>query len=328
MALGKRGTRVKNIIVPENLKEYNSHISNSNDNILSPLNANDFLDSINLTNIITKNKGNLINYKHFEKSDFLYDILGMNLYLESLNNNLSIDFDELSLLKQNSIITNILMQLDIGKYINNKFYFNPIKFITLTEEYTYVDDIKSIIRYEHKKTKSFTINQVCQTEPILINYVPYSIVDTNNMKILNQYIIRIYLNNSLDKDIEIKPTPYLYDVDLNNFKKVYDIKTFFSTSFSNYIKTRPTSIFCGGGFGSIMKRLIQRKANNTTSTFIQEELQNYVVAFNNQYKTNYSVVSTNFILENDKAIFKIVIDLSDALYDFDIKSQSNYSELF
>lgn len=323
-----------NLLIPEEskVKRLNedgtpTFVSSS---VLDKLEANDFLkESNSFDNLVNKNP-QLLNYNNFEDNKFLVNILGLEIKLDLKSNKINpINFSELSLFKQTSILLKILEKLNLITYINKKPYLHTINFLNFIKLYVYYINIEDLIIQNHNKTKTnpikYSINKLDNERLIDVYSIPFNNITIDDKKILANYIVNIYFENKLiKKNYDILKTDYLFDIDLkdsNKFSKKILVKNHFTESFNHYMLTLTNSIFCADGFGSNFRNLLQRKATKVTIKLLKEEIETYIYSFNNLYKSHFKLLFIGYNLTElnlKKIKINLVIDVEDETYNLDV----------
>lgn len=297
--------------------------------------------------------------KDFQNNLFLTEILGLNTYITNIesqkdidnfenllkkynynistrNNNYNIgtyninslqdqtviSYNSLSLFKRIEITKVILEKYNLSVIINNKLYIHTLNLLNFINDYQYSVDLNTLLKNEHEKTRKHKLKYRISLDILVANiyYIPFSILSTEFLEQLSIFIPNVYFNNkAIKKDYTPLKTQKLFDI-TENFDKLFDPKEFFARTFSNFVKTKTNSIFCGEGFGSNLRNLIQRKATSVTLKLIKEEFKYFLSYFNTIYSSNYYLVDLYFEDAGNKRLkVVIIVSIDDTEYQLDIQ---------
>lgn len=297
--------------------------------------------------------------KDFQNNLFLTEILGLNTYITNIesqkdidnfenllkkynynistrNNNYNIgtyninslqdqtviSYNSLSLFKRIEITKVILEKYNLSVIINNKLYIHTLNLLNFINDYQYSVDLNTLLKNEHEKTRKHKLKYRISLDILVANiyYIPFSILSTEFLEQLSIFIPNVYFNNKvIKKDYTPLKTQKLFDI-TENFDKLFDPKEFFARTFSNFVKTKTNSIFCGEGFGSNLRNLIQRKATTVTLKLIKEEFKYFLSYFNTIYSSNYYLVDLYFEDAGNKRLkVVIIVSIDDTEYQLDIQ---------
>ena len=297
--------------------------------------------------------------KDFQNNLFLTEILGLNTYITNIesqkdidnfenllkkynynistrNNNYNIgtyninslqdqtviSYNSLSLFKRIEITKVILEKYNLSVSINNKLYIHTLNLLNFINDYQYSVDLNTLLKNEHEKTRKHKLKYRISLDILVANiyYIPFSILSTEFLEQISIFIPNVYFNNKvIKKDYTPLKTQKLFDI-TENFDKLFDPKEFFARTFSNFVKTKTNSIFCGEGFGSNLRNLIQRKATSVTLKLIKEEFKYFLSYFNTIYSSNYYLVDLYFEDAGNKRLkVVIIVSIDDTEYQLDIQ---------
>lgn len=297
--------------------------------------------------------------KDFQNNLFLTEILGLNTYITNIesqkdidnfenllkkynynistrNNNYNIgtyninslqdqtviSYNSLSLFKRIEITKVILEKYNLSVIINNKLYIHTLNLLNFINDYQYSVDLNTLLKNEHEKTRKHKLKYRISLDILVANiyYIPFSILSTEFLEQISIFIPNVYFNNKvIKKDYTPLKTQKLFDI-TENFDKLFDPKEFFARTFSNFVKTKTNSIFCGEGFGSNFRNLIQRKATSVTLKLIKEEFKYFLSYFNTIYSSNYYLVDLYFEDAGNKRLkVVIIVSIDDTEYQLDIQ---------
>ena len=242
--------------------------------------------------------------------------------INALQNQSTIDYNNLSLFKRIEITKVILEKYNLSTVINNKLYIHTLNLLNFVNDYQYSIDLNALLKIEHEKTRKHKLKYRISLDILVANiyYIPFSIVSTEFLEQFSIFIPNVYFNNKvIKKDYTPLKTEKLFDI-TENFDKIFDPKEFFAKTFSNFVKTKTNSIFCGEGFGSNLRNLIQRKATSVTLKLIKEEFKYFLSYFNTIYSKNYYLVDLYFEDAGNKRLkVVIIVSIEDREYQLDIQ---------
>lgn len=242
--------------------------------------------------------------------------------INALQNQSTIDYNNLSLFKRIEITKVILEKYNLSTVINNKLYIHTLNLLNFINDYQYSIDLNALLKIEHEKTRKHKLKYRISLDILVANiyYIPFSIVSTEFLEQFSIFIPNVYFNNKvIKKDYTPLKTEKLFDI-TENFDKIFDPKEFFAKTFSNFVKTKTNSIFCGEGFGSNLRNLIQRKATSVTLKLIKEEFKYFLSYFNTIYSKNYYLVDLYFEDAGNKRLkVVIIVSIEDREYQLDIQ---------
>lgn len=300
------------------------------------LSAKDFQNNLFLTEILgldtyITNMESEIGIDNFENllRKYNYNISTRNnnynigtYNINSLQEQTKINYNSLSLFKRIEITKKILEQYNLSCIINNKLYLNTLNLLNFINDYQYGVDLNTLLKIEHEKTRKHKIKYRVSLDILVANiyYIPFSIVSTEFLEQFSIFIPNVYFNNKvIQKDYTPLKSDKLFDI-TTDFDKLFDPKEFFAKTFSNFVKTKTNSIFCGEGFGSNLRTLIQRKATSVTLKLIKEEFQYFLNYFNTLYRNNYYLVDLYFEDAGNKRLkVVLIVSIEDSEYQLDIK---------
>ncbi len=300
------------------------------------LSAKDFQNNLFLTEILgldtyianIESQNDLNNFENLLKK-YNYDIsthknnYNIGTYnINTLQNQTSINYNTLSLFKRIEITKVILEKYNLSTIINNKLYLHTLNLLNFINDYQYSVDLNRLLKIEHEKTRKHKLKYRISLDILVANiyYIPFSIVSTEFLEQFSIFIPNVYFNNKvIKKDYTPLKTEKLFDI-TESFDKLFDPKEFFAKTFSNFVKTKTNSIFCGEGFGSNFRSLIQRKATSVTLKLIKEEFKYFLSYFNTLYSKNYYLVDLYFEDAGNKILkVVIIVSIDDSEYQLDIQ---------
>lgn len=300
------------------------------------LSAKDFQNNLFLTEILGLNtyitniesQKDIDNFENLLKK-YNYDISTRNnnynigtYNINSLQDQTIINYNSLSLFKRIEITKVILEKYNLSVVINNKLYLHTLNILNFINDYQYSVDLNTLLKTEHEKTRKHKLKYRISLDILVANiyYIPFSILSTEFLEQISIFIPNVYFNNKvIKKDYTPLKTEKLFDI-TENFDKLFDPKEFFARTFSNFVKTKTNSIFCGEGFGSNLRNLIQRKATSVTLKLIKEEFKYFLSYFNTIYSSNYYLVDLYFEDAGNKRLkVVIIVSIDDTEYQLDIQ---------
>lgn len=300
------------------------------------LSAKDFQNNLFLTEILGLNtyitniesQKDIDNFENLLKK-YNYDISTRNnnynigtYNINSLQDQTIINYNSLSLFKRIEITKVILEKYNLSVVINNKLYLHTLNILNFINDYQYSVDLNTLLKTEHEKTRKHKLKYRISLDILVANiyYIPFSILSTEFLEQISIFIPNVYFNNKvIKKDYTPLKTQKLFDI-TENFDKLFDPKEFFARTFSNFVKTKTNSIFCGEGFGSNLRNLIQRKATSVTLKLIKEEFKYFLSYFNTLYSSNYYLVDLYFEDAGNKRLkVVIIVSIDDTEYQLDIQ---------
>lgn len=300
------------------------------------LSAKDFQNNLFLTEILGLNtyitniesQKDIDNFENLLKK-YNYDISTRNnnynigtYNINSLQDQTIINYNSLSLFKRIEITKVILEKYNLSVVINNKLYLHTLNILNFINDYQYSVDLNTLLKTEHEKTRKHKLKYRISLDILVANiyYIPFSILSTEFLEQISIFIPNVYFNNKvIKKDYTPLKTQKLFDI-TENFDKLFDPKEFFARTFSNFVKTKTNSIFCGEGFGSNLRNLIQRKATSVTLKLIKEEFKYFLSYFNTIYSSNYYLVDLYFEDAGNKRLkVVIIVSIEDTEYQLDIQ---------
>ena len=130
-------------------------------------------------------------------------------------------------------------------------------------------------------------------------------------------LYKAFMNNvnrlEIHREIYIEPTKFLKDIsyDVHSFTKIKDVRQFVLTQFKIYLSTQLGSIPFNNEFGSIIKKLLQKKSTQDVFDLIEDEIRSFVAGLNSVYKSDetFSVKVDKIQIEENTRGFSIVVNV-------------------
>ena len=229
---------------------------------------------------------------------------------------------------------------------------NPTTTRIEVTNYYFVHDKVSKIFDESYESKLVYHNESLKNFDPLVNQkkrgISVDVVNYKNAVNINQFnndeldiLYKIYMNDKRSvinhKPIYVEETEYLKDVSykLYTYTKIDDIRQFVLMQFKVFLSTSPRTIPFNNEYGSILKRLIQKKNTEDIVHIIKNEVDWFTSNLNNIYKDDksFNVKMEDVIVEENTGGFsitvttKVYLTINNEPFEFGFDVLSNRSNI-